>query len=96
MKIGKGSWSSISMLAIAQAEYLQQVAVAHIQDTFKTETDEVDLRTMTYGDFMKALEVADKNGTRAEFEARLATQLLPTIEQIVMSMGQEQNGPSNS
>ena len=95
MKKAYGSWSSLGMLAIQQADYLQQVAVAHIQDTFKTETDEVDLRTMTYGDFMKALEVADKNGTRDEFEARLATQLLPTIEQIVMSMGQEQNGPTN-
>jgi hypothetical protein len=77
------------MLAIQQADYLQQAAVAHIQDTFKTETDEVDLRTMTYGDFIKALEVADKNGTREEFEARLAAQLMPTIQQI-MSMGQEQ------
>ena len=76
------------MLAIAQAEYLQQAAVAHIQDTFKTETDEVDLRTMTYGDFIKALEVADKNGTRDEFETRLAAQLMPTIQSI-MSMGQE-------
>lgn len=76
------------MLAIAQADYLQQVAVAHIQDTFKTETDEVDLRTMTYGDFIKALAVADKNGTREEFETRLAGQLLPTVE-MIMAAGQE-------
>ena len=83
MKKAYGSWSSLGMLAIEQADYLQQVAVAHIQDTFKTETDEVDLRTMTYGDFIKALAVADKNGTREEFESRLATQLMPIIQQVM-------------
>ena len=83
MKLGRGSFSSLSILAMERAEYLQQLAVARIQDDFNVESDEVDIRTMSLGDFLRAMEAADKNGTREEFESRLATQLMPIIQQVM-------------
>lgn len=79
MKNPKGDMSRLSIAAMHRAEELQILATAYIQGVFSTETDEVDIRTMTYQDFLRALETANRNGTREEFEQRLATQLMAII-----------------
>ena len=63
------------------AEEYQVMATGYIADQFKVESDEVDIRSMTFGDFVRALETAERNGTRDEFEKRLASQLQPLIQQ---------------
>jgi tRNA A37 threonylcarbamoyladenosine modification protein TsaB len=54
------------------------------------ETDELDINQMTFGEFVRALEQAEKNGTREELERRLAEQLMPMIETV---MAQPQQPP---
>lgn len=62
---------------------MQGMAVAYINDTFSVETDELNVEQMTFGDFVRALETAEKNGTREELERRLAEQLMPMIETVM-------------
>ena len=66
---------------MARAEELQLLATEFIKESFNVESDEVDIRTMTFQDFLRALDTANKNGTREEFEKRLATQLMAIIPQ---------------
>ena len=86
----KGSWSKVSVAALLKAEEMQGMAVAYINDAFAVDTDEINIEKLTFGDFVRALEVAEKNGTRQELEARLAAQLTPIIEQV---MAQSQQPP---
>lgn len=75
-----------------KAEEMQGMAIAHINDSFSVETDELDLERMTFGDFVRALQTAEKNGTRDEFEDRLAQQLLPMIQTVMAQTEQQQAG----
>lgn len=93
MREPKGNWSKVSIAAMRKAEEMQGMAIAHINEAFSVETDEVNLEHMTLGDFIRALETAEKNGTRDDFEDRLAQQLLPMIQQ-VMSQQQQQGAQS--
>ena len=89
MKYPKSSFSRLSVAASERADMMQALTVAYINDQFKADTDTVDLRTMTYQDFLDALETADKNGTRQQFEASLASQLIPIVEQVMLASTQE-------
>lgn len=75
-----------------RAEEMQGMAIAHINDSFSVETDEVSIEHMTFKDFVRALETAEKNGTREEFEDRLAQQLLPMIQTVMAQSQQAQQG----
>lgn len=75
-----------------RAEEMQGMAVAYINESFSVETDEVDITKMTFGDFIRALETAEKNGTRQELEQRLAAQLQPMIQQAMAQGQQPQQG----
>ena len=92
MKNPKGDFSRLSVTAMERAEELQILATAYIKEAFNVESDEVDIRTMTYQDFLKALDVANKNGTREAFEQRLAEQLMAIIPQ---AMQPQTPGPTN-
>ena len=92
MRQPKGDWSRLGVTAMVRAEEMQTLAVAYIKEAFNVESDEVDIRTMTYQDFLKALDVSNKNGTREEFEKRLAAQLMNLIPQIMQSQGQPNAG----
>ena len=81
MRNPRGDFSRLSITAMARAEELQLLATAYIKEAFNVESDEVDIRTMTFQDFLRALDTANKNGTREEFEKRLATQLMAIIPQ---------------
>jgi Ca2+-binding EF-hand superfamily protein len=89
-RIPKGNWSKVSIEAMRKAEEMQGMAVAYINDSFSVETDELDINQMTFGEFVRALEQAEKNGTREELERRLAEQLMPMIETV---MAQPQQPP---
>ena len=71
---------------------MQGMAVAYINDSFSVETDELDVNQMTFGDFVRALETAEKNGTREELERRLAEQLMPMIETVMAQAQQPAEG----
>lgn len=92
MKNPRGDFSRLSVTAMARAEELQLLATAYIKEAFNVESDEVDIRTMTYQDFLRALDVANKNGTRDEFEKRLADQLMAIIPQMIQPQEQQPNG----
>ncbi len=92
MRNPKGDFSRLSVTAMARAEELQLLATAYIKEAFNVESDEVDIRTMTYQDFLRALDVANKNGTREEFEKRLATQLMAVIPQAMQPQQPSQGG----
>ena len=92
MRNPKGNWSKTSVAAIRKAEEMQQMALTHINDAFSVETDEVDIQHMTFGDFVRALQTAENNGTREEFEDRLALQLLPMIQSVMAQSQQAQQG----
>lgn len=92
MKEAKGNWSKVSIQALRKAEEMQGMAVSYINDSFSVESDELNLQHMTYGDFVRALEVAEKNGTRQELEQRLAAQLQPLIQQVMAQSQQAQQG----
>ena len=81
MRNPRGDFSRLSISAMARAEELQLLATEFIKESFNVESDEVDIRTMTFQDFLRALDTANKNGTREEFEKRLATQLMAIIPQ---------------
>ena len=91
IKNAKGDFSRLSVTAMARAEELQLLATAYIKEAFNVESDEVDIRTMTFQDFLRALDVANKNGTREEFEKRLATQLMAIIPQAMQPPPTEGN-----
>ena len=91
-KIPRNSFSRLSVLATERAEYMQGLTVEYINDQFAADSDTVDINSMTFGDFMAALNKAEENGTREEFEAVLARQLLPIVEQ-VMAMSQQPQPP---
>lgn len=92
MRNPKGNWSKVSIAAMRKAEEMQGMAITHINDAFSVETDEVDIEHMTFGDFVRALQTAEKNGTRDEFEDRLAQQLLPMIQTVMAQTEQQQQG----
>lgn len=92
MRQPKGNWSKVSIAAMRKAEEMQGMAITHINDAFSVETDELDLEQMTFGDFVRALQTAEKNGTRDEFEDRLALQLLPMIQSVMQQSQQAQQG----
>jgi Ca2+-binding EF-hand superfamily protein len=89
-RIPRGNWSKVSIEAMRKAEEMQGMAVAYINYSFSVETDELDINQMTFGEFVRALEQAEKNGTREELERRLAEQLMPMIETV---MAQPQQPP---
>ena len=91
MRNAKGDFSRLSITAMARAEELQLLATAYIKEAFNVESDEVDIRTMTFQDFLRALDTANKNGTREEFEKRLATQLMAIIPQAMQPPPTEGN-----
>ena len=95
MKYPKSSFSRLSVTATERADMMQGAAVAFISDQFKADSDTVDLKTMTYQDFLAALETADRNGTREQFEANLASQLMPIVEQVMMASTQPE-GDANA
>lgn len=79
-KIPRGNWSAQSLKAIRLADEYQQLSASYIADQFAVESDEIDIRSLTFKDFLRALETAERNGTREEFENRLAQQLQPIIQ----------------
>lgn len=89
---GVGSFSKLGLRSIETAIALQGLAVDHINETFKTEETGIRLEDVTLGDFIKALIEADENGTRAQFEADLASQLSPLLEQ-ALAPPPQQGGP---
>jgi len=94
MRNPRGNWSKVSIAAMRKAEEMQGMAVSYINDTFSVETDEVNIENMTFKDFVRALETAEKNGTRDEFEDRLAQQLLPIIQTVMQQSQQAQQPPA--
>jgi Ca2+-binding EF-hand superfamily protein len=93
MRNPKGSLSRLSFASIQLAEAMQARSVDYINEAFHTESDEVDINRMTYHDFITALETAEKNGTRDEFERRLADQLLPMIQAVMAPPEQTEGQP---
>lgn len=77
-----GDFSRASIKAIEYAEALQSLAVDHIKKTFGAEDTRPNLNDLTMEQFVKALIEAEVAGTREEFEAHLAEQLLPLLDQI--------------
>ena len=64
------------------ANTLQMLAVEGIKKSFNSEI-EIDINNITLGEFIQALDTADANGTREEFEKGLAAQLGPVIDMVM-------------
>lgn len=89
---GIGDFSKLSLRTIATVEAMQGLAVDHIRESFKTEDTSLRLDDLTLGDFIKALVEADENGTREQFEADLAAQISPLLDQLFAPQQPEQGG----
>ena len=84
-----GDFSKLSFRSIELATALQGMAVDHIRETFKTEETGPNLNDLSLGDFIKALIEADESGTRDQFEANLAAQLAPLLDQVFAPQPQQ-------
>ena len=65
------------------AESYQGLALDYIRETFLSEDEGIDLNTVTYEEFTRRLIEATEAGTRDEFEAQIAAQLAPLIDQLL-------------
>ena len=88
-----GDYSKASLKSVEYANTLQALAIESIKKSFNSEI-ELDLNSMTLGEFMEALSTADANGTRAEFEAKLAAQIGPVIDMVEKAQQPQQPAQS--
>lgn len=79
---GTGNYSKMMVQATAYAESLQAAALDSIRDQFgMTELlDIMDRGGVSYDQVMRAMIEAEKNGTRAEFEAMLGRQMIQMLD----------------
>lgn len=73
----RGDYARATMAAVERAVAMNTLSLIGIRDSFQTDSlvPQVDLKQVTFSDYMKALDTADRNGTRPEFEADLRRQL---------------------
>ena len=79
------------MSAMQYALALQGLAVDSIKEEFNSETV-IDLNNTSIGEITQAQLEADNAGKRAEFDAALAKQIMPILDQVLNPPPPEQSG----
>lgn len=95
-KVADGLYSQAMMQAIKMADGMQARAVLGIKKGFATREERmVEIDNLTYEQFMKILNAADRNGRREELEAELSQIMLGAMQTIIaqeQAAGQQQGG----
>ena len=79
------------MSAMKYAQALQGLAVDSISEMFNSEAV-IDLNNTSIGELTRAQLEADSAGKRAEFDAALAKQIMPILDQILNPPQPQQSG----
>lgn len=83
-KVADGLYSQAMMRSIKMADAMQARAVLGIKEGFATREERmVELDNLTYEQFMKILNAADRNGRREELEQELAQIMMGAMQMII-------------
>lgn len=90
---GLGDFSRLHFRAIELATSYQGLALDYISEMFLSEDEGIDLNTVTFEEFTRRFIESNEAGTGDAFEAQLAAQLAPLIDQLLAPPSPEGEPP---
>ena len=84
-----GRYAQADLMSIERAISMQGRSIARIQQDFAAEEEPYTLESKTWDELMQEREDAERNGTLTEFDAKVASALVPMLEQVLAQMSQQ-------